>query len=82
MLNEIENEVIRSIIDSCVKEVYDILSKPCWRKLLKESATYLSVNSNMSKKKMQELYDEVSEECKINKKDSEYYKKKIEEIAI
>ena len=80
--NEIENEAIRSIIDSCVNEVYDILSKPCWRKLLKESAKYLSVNSNMSKKKMQELYDEVSEECKINKKDSEYYKKKIEEIAI
>jgi len=74
------NAEIIDIIKICENDVNNILKSDCWRTLLKDSSEYLSVNSNMPKKKMQELYDKVASTCKADKKGSEYYRNKIKEI--
>ena len=74
------NDNIKEIFNMCLKEVVDTLSDTEWRKMLKESAKYLSTHSAMPKKKMEECYALVSDSVKKTDKDDSYYRSKIEEI--
>jgi len=74
------NDNIKEIFNMCLKEVVDTLSDTEWRKMLKESAKYLSTHSAMPKKKMEECYALVSDSVKKTDKDDSYYRRKIEEI--
>lgn len=74
------NDNIKEIFNMCLKEVVDTLSDTEWRKMLKESAKYLSTHSAMPKKKMEECYALVSDSVKKSDKDDSYYRGKIEEI--
>lgn len=74
------NDNIKEIFNMCLKEVVDTLSDSEWRKMLKESAKYLSTHSAMPKKKMEECYALVSDSVKKTDKDDSYYRSKIEEI--
>jgi len=73
--DEINLEITR-IIDSCLASVKQILEDESWRKLLKDSATYLSKHSSMSKEKMQKLYNRVPKE-KRSKIDKNYYRNSL-----
>ena len=73
--DEINSEITR-IIDSCLASVKQILEDEPWRKLLKDSATYLSKHSSMSKEKMQKLYNRVPTD-KRNKIDKKYYRNSL-----
>ena len=73
--DEINSEITR-IIDSCLESVKQILEDEPWRKLLKDSATYLSKHSSMSKEKMQKLYNRVPTD-KRNKIDKKYYRNSL-----
>lgn len=55
------NDEITRIIDSCLTSVKTILTNKHWKKLMKDSALYLSEHSSMSKEKMEELYNAVPE---------------------
>ena len=55
------NEAVRKIISDCQREVERTLGVPCWKKMLRDSANYLKDNSDMSHKKMLELYNAVPE---------------------
>lgn len=74
------NKAIYQILDSCMAQAKHILETPGWRKLFKESSIYLSKNSSMSKKKMQEIYDSVPDEYKGDVIGETYYRDKIETI--
>jgi ATP-dependent Zn protease len=74
------NDNIKEILNMCLKEVVDTLSDTEWRKMLKESAKYLSTHSAMPKKKMEECYALVSDSVKKTDEDDSYYRSKIEEI--
>ncbi len=67
------NKEITQIIDSCLSEVKRILETEPWKNLLKKAALYLSEHSNMSKEKMEELYNEVPEDCRTYP-DETYYR--------
>lgn len=67
------NQEITTIIDSCLSSVKQIFLIEPWKKLLKESALYLSEHSNMSKEKMEEFYNTVPEDYKTTP-DKEYYR--------
>ena len=58
--DESDNEPIKQLFNRAYNETLDLLNTPEWKNMLKESAKYLSVNSSMPKKKMKEIYDNVS----------------------
>ena len=74
------NDNIKDIFNACLKDVYDTMNNPEWRKMLKESAKYLSTHSAMPKKKMEECYALVSSNVRRTDKDGSYYRNKIEQI--
>ena len=74
------NKKIHEIINNCVDSVEEILNNPEWRKMLKESALYLSTHSTMPKKKMLECYQLVDENVRKLPDRSTYYRDKINEI--
>lgn len=76
--DEINSEITR-IVDSCLASVKQILEDEPWRKLLKDSATYLSKHSSMSKEKMQKLYNRVPKE-KRSKIDKNYYRNSLKKF--
>ena len=78
--NSITNGKIRDIVNKCLAEVETILSNPEWKKMLRESAIYLSNNSTMPKKKMLECYMMVDENVRKLDDDSTYYRQKLQEI--
>ena len=74
------NENIKSIISQAEEEVRKTLITDEWRKMLKESALYLCENSAMSKTKMTEIYDKVSDSVKMSARSERYYRDIIENI--
>lgn len=74
------NENIKSIISQAEEEVRKTLITDEWRKMLKESALYLCENSAMSKTKMAEIYDKVSDSVKMSARSERYYRDIIENI--
>lgn len=70
--NYINNE-IKQILTTAEEEVFHTLTNNEWRKMLKESATYLCENSAMSKEKMKEIYDKVADSAKIAVRNGRYY---------
>ena len=74
------NQQIHIIINSAVDEVKNILNHQEWRKMLKESALYLSTHSVMPKKKMLECYELVDEDVRKLPDRSTYYRDKISGI--
>ena len=74
------NKKIHEIINNCADSVEEILNNPEWRKMLKESALYLSTHSTMPKKKMLECYQLVDENVRKLPDRSTYYRDKINEI--
>lgn len=75
------NGQIRDIIQYCYNEVVKVLNEKHWRKMLKESALWLTEHATMSKKKMKEIYDIVPEEVKNENKENEnYYREKINNL--
>ena len=70
--DEINAEITR-IIDSCLSSVKQILEDKPWKKLFKDSATYLSKHSSMPKEKMQKLYDRIPKNHR-NTPDKKYYR--------
>ena len=67
------NEEITRVMDSCLASVKTILTSKHWKKLMKDSALYLSEHSSMTKEKMEELYNEIPEFEKT-KIDKNYYR--------
>lgn len=67
------NDEITKIIDACLDCVKQIFADEPWRKMLKDSATYLSNHSSMTKEKMQKLYNRIPKD-KRNKIDKKYYR--------
>lgn len=78
----INNQIV-NIITECNGIVDEILKKPSWNKMLKDSATYLSQHATMPQEKMQELYDAAvkgdSDYCVINNTD--FYKNIVSQFA-
>jgi cell division protease FtsH len=70
------NDEITKIIDACLDSVKHIFADESWRKMLKDSATYLSKHSSMSKEKMQKLYNRIPKDKK-NKIDKKYYRNSL-----
>lgn len=70
------NDEITKIIDACLDCVKQIFADESWRKMLKDSATYLSNHSSMPKEKMQKLYDRIPKN-KRNKIDKKYYRNSL-----
>ena len=62
--NDMINTEVKNIINACLNTVRMTLSNPVWKKLLKESALYLTEHAVMPKEKMQELYDQVPDNMK------------------
>lgn len=59
------NAEIRNIITACMTEVENTFNQVHWKKMLKDSAIYLSEHTNMNKEKMEELYNEVPENIRL-----------------
>ena len=73
--DEINAEITR-IVDSCLADVRHILEDKPWKKLLKDSATYLSKHSSMPKETMQKLYNRIPKTNK-NAPDKKYYRNSL-----
>ena len=58
------NSEVKRIISSCIMEIESTFANNEWKKMLKDSASYLLENPSIPKEKMQELYDEVSSNLK------------------
>ena len=78
LINEDEQSYIyydiKSLFNYCLKIVNDTFEEKEWRKMLKDSATYLCDHSQMPKQKMQEIYDSVSDSVKMTHKDNDFYR--------
>lgn len=68
------SENIKSILTSCWNDVRATLRQYEWQKMLKASAKYLSEHSSLSRSKMKEFYDMVSDKTKGVAEESDYYK--------
>lgn len=71
------NHDIKSLFEYCLKIVEDTFEEKEWKKMLKESATYLCDHSQMPKEKMQEIYDNVSDSVKLTQRDNDYYRNMV-----
>jgi cell division protease FtsH len=67
------NREIKDIIENAENEIRHIFYDDEWRKMLKESALYLCENSAMSKEKMKEIYDKVSDSVKMSVRSNSFY---------
>lgn len=74
--NYINNEV-KEIMHNSENEVRQTFIDKEWRKMLKESATYLCENSAMPKEKMQEIYDKVADSVKMQVRSTTFYHDRI-----
>ena len=74
------NRQIKSVFETCLREVEETLSSPEWRKMLKASAQYLSTHTQMPKSKMIECYNLVSESVRTRDDNDRYYREKIDNI--
>lgn len=70
------NAEIRNIIMACMTEVENTFNEPHWKKMLKDSALYLSEYTIMSKEKMEELYNDIPENIRLVK-DENFYRDRI-----
>jgi cell division protease FtsH len=68
------NEEIKNVLQQCWGEVRNTFRQYEWMKMLKASAKYLSTHSCLTKKKMQEMYDLVSDKVKNTTNNDSYYK--------
>lgn len=59
------NDEIKTIIDKCQTDTYNILVQKPWSQMLKASAKYLSAHSSMSKATMKKLYNSVDNKYKV-----------------
>jgi cell division protease FtsH len=66
------NAEIRNIINNCVNDIEITFRNEHWKKMLKDSALFLAKETDMPKTKMQELYDAVPDELKIDN-DKQFY---------
>ena len=67
------NHEIKDIISMAENDVRLTFLHKEWRKMLKESALYLCENSVMTKEKMKEIYDKVSDAVKSSVRNDTYY---------
>lgn len=67
------NRKIKHIVEEAEYDVKQTFNISEWRNMLKESALYLCDNSAMPQKKMQEIYDKVSDTVKMTVRDEKYY---------
>ena len=74
------NAEIKTILEEAEVDVRHTMMNEEWKRMLKESALYLCENSAMSKQKMQEIYDKVSETAKISARDDKFYHNMIANI--
>lgn len=77
---EVTNKNIRAIIEQCYTEVYATFKNEHWKKMLKESALYLSKHSTMPKKKMKEIYNNVPKDVRKTDKNDSFYRDKLMEL--
>ena len=84
VLNEdnqtIINEEIKDVLQQCWGEVRNTFRQYEWLKMLKASSKYLSSHSSLTKKKMQELYDMVSDKVKNTDSEDAYYKEIVDKF--
>ena len=71
------NNKIKRIIGVCRDEVQATFKDEVWKNMLKKSAEYLAVHSSMPKNKMNELYDEIPDEYKVNDNNDSFYRDKL-----
>lgn len=74
------NNEIKSVLDKCWNEVRMTFKNYEWFKMLKASAKYLSEHSSLTKTKMKELYDIVSETAKVTDIKKNYYKSIVDKF--
>lgn len=75
---EVNNEIV-DFFNKIYSETEELLNKKEWRGMLKESSNYLSHHSSMPKKKMKEIYDNVSNDVKVCQNGS-YYRNKLKDF--
>lgn len=68
------NDKIKKIVDKCLKETEEIISKPHIMKMLKASSKYLLNHSQMPKHVMNELLDTAKSEGDVCEKNDSYYR--------
>lgn len=76
--SEVQNAII-SLFNEAYEKTENLLKKPEWRAMLKESAKYLSVFTSIPYKKMKEIYNKVPSDKKVCQNDR-YYRDAIENM--
>lgn len=76
--SEVQNAII-SLFNEAYEKTENLLKKPEWKSMLKESAKYLSVFTNIPYKKMKEMYNKVPADKKACQNDR-YYRDAIENM--
>lgn len=67
-----EQEKIKMLIEQCYNNTLALFNKEEWKNMLKESAKYLSEKTEMSYKKMKEIYNKIPEASKYCQNDRYY----------
>lgn len=68
------NNKIKSIVEDCLKDTFEIINKPHIMKMLKSSSKYLAKHSQMPKHMMNELLDEAKQNGEICDNNDTYYR--------
>jgi ATP-dependent Zn protease len=66
------NDAILQLLQDCRVEVHQLLTTKEWYDMLVASSKYLSKHAAMTQKKMKQLYNEIPDEMKCDKKERFY----------